>query len=450
MSSTLPQPFVNNITSLLKHEAAAFFESLQQPAPVSVRINPFKPSEVFPDTEHVPWCSSGRFLSERPQFTLDPLFHAGGYYVQEASSMFLEQIFLSKADISKSLKVLDLCAAPGGKSTLLLSLLNTESLLVSNEVIPKRNQVLCENIAKWGCANVMVTQSEASDFSVLNEFFDVILVDAPCSGEGLFRKDADAISHWSEANVDACSARQQNILRHVVPALKKDGLLIYSTCTFEEAENEQVVETLINTCAFEPANDVSHLPSGVVQNKFGYRFYPHKVKGEGFFISCLVKTGDVDAEPFTPFQSKKQIGFMEEKSVPTVVKNWLVSDAEAVWFSFKNEFCFTHKMLKPRMEQIARVVQVRQAGVAAGSEEKGNIVPSHAVAMCHYLSDKIPSIQLSKADALKYLKGESLMMQAEKGWHLVKFENLNLGWAKAVAGRLNNHYPKEWRIRMQL
>src|SRR5436190_4820828 len=211
----------------------------------SIRINPSKDFEFgisnF-ETGPVPWCQYGYYLKERPSFTFDPLFHAGCYYVQEASSMFLEQALKQTVDLSKPLRVLDLCAAPGGKSTHIQSLISPGSLLVSNEVIKSRCNILKDNIIKWGCENVVVTNNDPKDFAKLENYFDVIVVDAPCSGSGLFRKEPDAIEHWSENNVALCSQRQQRILADVWPSLKEDGILVYSTCSYSKEEDEDIVK----------------------------------------------------------------------------------------------------------------------------------------------------------------------------------------------------------------
>ena len=185
-----------------------------------------------------------RLLSflQRPSFTFDPLFHAGTYYVQEASSMFLEQALKQSVDLSQPLRVLDLCAAPGGKSTLLQSLLNKESLLVSNDVIKSRAAILEENIVKWGAANVVVTNNDPAHFARLENYFDAIVIDAPCSGSGLFRRDPEAINEWSENNVQLCSQRQQRIVADVWPALKQNGILIYSTCSYSAEEDEAILD----------------------------------------------------------------------------------------------------------------------------------------------------------------------------------------------------------------
>ena len=199
---------------------------------VSIRINPKKITyPPYPDAEKIPWSSTGYYLPQRPSFTLDPFFHAGAYYVQEASGMFLEQCIQQTSDLSSPLKILDLCAAPGGKSTLIQSLISRESLLVSNEVIKTRVGVLIENISKWGDENVIVTNNDPRDFSRLENYFDVVVVDAPCSGSGLFRRDPGAIDEWSTDAVETCCMRQQRILSDAYGCLKQRGILIYSTCS---------------------------------------------------------------------------------------------------------------------------------------------------------------------------------------------------------------------------
>jgi 16S rRNA C967 or C1407 C5-methylase (RsmB/RsmF family) len=248
----LPELFVQRMTSRLGGNSQAFFRSLEDPVPVSIRMNTRKPFDGFEGMESVPWCASGFYLKQRHVFTLDPFFHAGCYYVQEASSMFIERAYRNHGDLQRSLRVLDLCAAPGGKSTHLLSLLPEDSLLVSNEPIPSRNAILRDNLSKWGYENVVVTQNEPGDFKRLTGFFDMILVDAPCSGEGLFRKNHEAVREWSESNLSMCSTRQHSILEDVLPSLKPGGLLIYSTCTYNDSENDDICEILVKGGSMDP------------------------------------------------------------------------------------------------------------------------------------------------------------------------------------------------------
>src|SRR6187399_197007 len=241
----LPQALLNSLESITGFNKEAFkkvHESGEQVT--SIRVNPSKQFEISNLKFQIPWTEYGYYLEARPSFTFDPLFHAGCYYVQEASSMFLEQAVKQTIDLSQPLKILDLCAAPGGKSTHILSLITKESLLVSNEVIRSRANILTDNIVKWGCSNVIVTNNDPRDFQRLENYFDVMVVDAPCSGSGLFRRDPDAIEEWSEQNVALCSQRQQRILADILPALKNGGVLIYSTCSYSKEEDEEICEWL--------------------------------------------------------------------------------------------------------------------------------------------------------------------------------------------------------------
>lgn len=296
----LPEQFIEQLTlSLGPERAGEVFSYIQDSQPsVAVRANPFKVSDAeslsfLPiDAERSTYSQWGRFLTSRPEFALDPLFHAGAYYVQEASSMYLERIMPLMAEMRQArpdgaFKVLDLCAAPGGKTTHLLSMLREipGSFLVSNEVIRTRAAVLCENVSKWGASNVVVTNNDPADFAALPGYFDVMVVDAPCSGEGMFRKDPEAVAQWSEDNVRLCAARQRRILSDVLPALRPGGLLVYSTCTFNHYEDEDNVAWLASEYGFE-----------VLEQK---HFYPgDEMAGEGFFFSLLRKGGGGDMPVF--------------------------------------------------------------------------------------------------------------------------------------------------------
>lgn len=419
---------------------SGFLQSLETSPSLSIRKNPFKISSVFDNEELVPWSANGKYLNTRPSFTSDPLFHAGCYYVQEASSQFLEQMFLSaQKNLNRNLKVLDLCAAPGGKSTHLLSMMNEDDLLVSNEIVSSRNNILRENIIKWGLANVIVTQNDPSDFSRLEGFFDVIVADAPCSGEGLFRKDKAAIGEWSEENVHRCISRQHEILDQAYNALSPGGFLIYSTCTFEPGENEEQVKLMVEKYKME-LTIPDESTEGIIIGDFGYHFYPHKVRGEGFFISMLQKTG-------------------ERK--PANEKNILKSDSKLLKYAEKylgdsSDFIITKKeervyairqTLAGIFSTINRNLYVRLAGIFLGEIKGDDFIPSEALALSLHLKKDLPSINLNREDAIRYLRGEAFSVTAPKGWLLATFEGFPLGWMKNLGSRINNYYPKEWRIR---
>jgi len=443
----LPDDFVARMSHQLGDEAAAFFMALEQPAPVSVRLNPFKPSGCFENVSPVPWCRLGRYLRERPSFTLDPTFHAGAYYVQEASSMFLEKVLESHLDVSNTALALDLCAAPGGKSTHLRSLLPDQALLVSNEIIPQRNLVLCDNIIKWGHPGNVVTRNNPEDFSALSGMFDLILVDAPCSGEGMFRKDEVAVREWSLDNVHHCAVRQRSILAVAVEALAPGGLLIYSTCTWSAEEDEEIIAHLTSEYGLEllsvPGSE------GIVTTKAMARFYPHRVNGEGFFIAALRKPStNSDAKYGSAKRSRKEVSHKSTIS-PQVYAHILSGDfhfhinKEDIW-----AIPTVHRNVWELLRQQLRVVY---SGCKVGSIKGKELIPAHAAAMSVCLSSGHEKIVVDQPTALRYLRGDAIEISRElSGWLLVQYDQAILGWGKAVNGRLNNHYPKELRIRMNI
>ncbi|HUC81696.1 MAG TPA: hypothetical protein VMR70_12315 [Flavisolibacter sp.] len=422
-------------------------------APTSIRLNAAKPfaggdaATVFgQQLQPVPWAKTGFYLPQRPSFTFDPLFHAGCYYVQEASSMFLEQALTQLADLSAPLKVLDLCAAPGGKSTHIQSLLSAGSLLVSNEVIKQRSLVLTDNIIRWGCSNVFVTNNDPKVFAKLPAYFDVMVVDAPCSGSGLFRKDAEAIEEWSLHNVALCSQRQQRILADALTALKQDGLLIYSTCSYSTEEDEAIMDWLVQDMQLEnlPLN-VEAFPGIVTTTSangaVGYRFYPDKIKGEGFFISCFRKTGHENPGKQKP--AKPETISAKEKKV---VETWL-QKADLHYVRFRNEISAIPVDLLPDFALFQAMFGLQYAGISVGEVLKEKLVPHHALAQSTQLSPQVPATELSYENAIKYLQRQEMTVEpATAGWQVVRYASQNLGWINALKNRINNYYPKEIRI----
>jgi len=444
---SLPKEFEDTLRGKLGESFNHFLTSLQQPSPVSIRLNPHK--QFTFEGESVAWSKFGKYLTERPIFTLDPAFHAGAYYVQEASSMFLEQAITQTADITKSIRVLDLCAAPGGKSTLLLSLLHPDSLLVSNEVIRSRASILSENIQKWGHTNVVVTNNDPEDFSTLHGFFDVIVVDAPCSGEGLFRKDPDAVKEWSPANVDLCSKRQRRILADVWPALKTNGILIYCTCTYNEHENEENLRWL------QQQHDIESVPLTVDKswgiettqegNFIGYRFYPHQVRGEGFFLSAIRKTEqqqEVRAKP------KKTIA-CPPKNIIEQLQEWTLNDTRKLYSWNDTVYAIPFNQAE-EIEFLRQHLKIILAGTQLAAAKHDKLIPEHASALSIELKkDHFQQIEVNLEEALHFLRKEPIQSgSTPKGFTLITYNKLPLGWVNVLDNRVNNLYPKEWRIRM--
>lgn len=424
---------------LLGENAEHLFVSIATTPPVSVRLHPRRMITAFSNSEAVEWCKNGRYLEERPSFTLDPLFHAGCYYVQEAGSMFIEQIWnVINPDLTP-LRVLDLCAAPGGKSTHLLSLMNGDGTLVTNEIVPNRNAALRQNIIKWGYANCMVTQNEPVDFEKVPEFFDVVLVDAPCSGEGMFRKDKTAVKEWSEENVTRCSLRQQTILDSAICTLKPGGFLIYSTCTYEPLENDNQVKRVADKFGMQLLK--LHFP-GVTATDYGLQFYPHLNKCEGFYISVLQKP--LTEKSYDYYDTKKHANSIESSALKI---EWIEDKEELsiykkgdTFFLFTDDTLRTFRYLNPHLF-------IKLAGTRMGEVKGKDFIPDHSLALSLHKREDLQAIELSKEAALRFLKSETVQAdKSSKGWSIASFEGNALGWLKVLDNRINNYFPKEWRI----
>ena len=438
-----PQPFLERMKSELGDEYQAFLESLSTVPPVSIRLNPFKPGFNVEGLSPVPWCNSGYYLPQRPAFIFDPLFHAGTYYVQEASSMFLETVYRQVFPDESPKLALDMCAAPGGKSTHLLALLSSESLLLSNEIIPKRNAILRQNLVKWGNANVFVTQNNPEDFSKLGSLFDLVVVDAPCSGEGLFRRDPEAAEEWSEEAVQHCAVRQRDILQQAMSALKRGGILIYSTCTFEKAEDEGQIKALIDSGEAELI-ELGKTFEGIVQTSFGLRFYPHKILGEGFFISALRKTGNDE-------HAKKVKKTFLLQRVPEAIAGYFRDASNFRIFVHEERVYAIPVPFVDTFLHLSETLFIRQAGIFAGTVKGKDFIPSHDLALNVQVNSDNRVVDLEEDKALLFLKGEPVPVDSvEKGWHLASYKGLPLGWIKVLQGRVNNYLPKEWRIHKEL
>lgn len=419
-------------------------------APTSIRLNPFKPSASKTD-EQVPWCADGFYLNTRPSFTFDPLFHAGCYYVQEASSMFIDHIFKNiRPNIDEPVKVLDLCAAPGGKSTLLNSAINADDLLVANEIIKTRVPVLTDNLSRWGQANVIVSNNDPKDIGRLKSFFDIILVDAPCSGSGMFRKDPQAMNEWSEANVELCHQRQERILADILPALKEDGYLIYSTCSYSHQENEDILDWLCHEFDLESIRIPIYKEWGIVETQsankqaWGYRFYPGQVKGEGLFASCLKKktnTGELG-------NFKNNMHQKVSSTEIDQVKTYINSPDDFYYFKVNEDWLAINRVHKESLNILQRHLYLKKSGVRVGKLMGKDLIPDHELALSTIMNkDAVLQTELTYDQAIQYLRRDNIDLQpTEKGWSLMNFEGQALGWAKLLPNRINNYYPKEIRI----
>ncbi len=451
---TLPTDFISRTRALLGTEFDALAVALQAEAPVSIRINRHKgtPGLLPLQTDgRVAWCESGYYLSARPAFTFDPLFHAGVYYVQEASSMFLEQAI--RRYVTKPVRCLDLCAAPGGKSTHLLDLLPEGSLLVSNEVIRSRSQVLAENMAKWGNPNVIVTNNDPAELGRLTHWFDVIVTDVPCSGEGMFRKDAASVGEWSVANVEYCAARQRRILHDVWQALRPGGLLVYSTCTYNTEEDEENIHHIIEKLGAEalpiPIPAKWRITGPLRYTHPVYRFFPHKTRGEGFFLAILRKADGEQQEIRPKGKSKKEKG-KTALPFPPHVKAWLTVADPLLTGSAGNPIRLLPRFLGDTYPLLDEHLRILSAGVTLGEMKGKDLIPAPALALSTTLRpDAFPSVELDWEQAIRYLRREAFALPegTPKGYVLVCYKGFRLGFAKNLGNRANNLYPQEWRIR---
>ena len=460
MEKYLPPDLLNKLAGINGFSISAFEEVHYNPVQVtSVRFN-IKKYEQFQQAsaithpqsslnKQVPWCAYGFYLDERPQFTFDPLLHAGAYYVQEASSMFLWEVLSQRFERDAAIKVLDLCAAPGGKTTLLASYFKN-ALIVSNEVIKTRANILYENITKWGSENVVITNNDAADFNRLKNYFDVIVVDAPCSGSGLFRKDPEAVEEWSENSVQLCCQRQQRILADIYGSLKENGVLIYSTCSYSEEEDELIADWLQDNFNF------SSIPISLQENwniietrspkhtAYGYRFWPQLLKGEGFFIAAVQKNEDEN----NTRQSSLSLSAASNKEV-NLLQQYLIKDD---WLLFKQQEIIraVHKQWNNDIAWLQKNLYLKKAGIQLGEIKGNDLVPHHELALSTISSESIVKIDLDETQALQYLRKKDVSIPLlHKGWALCTHKNFPLGWIKILHNRVNNYYPTEWRIRKE-
>ncbi|MDR0939161.1 MAG: rRNA cytosine-C5-methyltransferase [Mediterranea sp.] len=470
----LPPAFAHYTRSLLgDDDYARLALALREEPPVSLRLNALKPLPATPAFLSVPWAATGRYLDRRLTFTFDPLFHAGCYYVQEASSMFVEQAV--RQYVSGPVVALDLCAAPGGKSTHLRGLLPQGSLLVSNELVRDRSYVLAENLTKWGHPDVVVTGNDPADFQTLRTRFDLILADVPCSGEGMFRKDDTAVKEWSPRNVEACQERQRRIVAHIWPSLKPGGLFIYSTCTYNKLEDEENVRWIVDRWGAEPLPIATDEAWGIAGNLLDndeampvYRFFPHRTRGEGFFLALLRKPDDGgeeeenEKEENRPSRQKagkrkteRSDGYptLVSKETIRIAESWLMAEAADTYALTVegNKLNALAQRHAATVDLLRRHLRVIQAGVGVGEARGKDLIPAHALAMSARLLDKeaFANVEVSYGQAIDYLRKEAIALPADtpRGYLLLCYQGVPLGFVKNVGNRANNLYPAEWRIR---
>lgn len=450
----LPDDYQSYTQALMGQELwADYARALDEPPSVSIRLNTLKTAGRLRLKEttdgQVPWCAEGYYLSHRPNFTFDPLFHAGAYYVQEAASMFLRRAL--EQYIEGAVAMLDLCAAPGGKSTVARTCLPDGSLLVSNEPIHPRCQVLAENLQKWGHPDVVVTNNYPRDFRRCGVVFDVILADVPCSGEGMMRKEAEAVAQWSPSLVNQCAALQREIVADAWDVLKPGGLLIYSTCTMNTAENEE------NIRHFEQELGAEVLPVAVEDswNITGSllkgwerpvgRFVPGRTRGEGLFMAVLRKTDDGEVAGRKP---KKQKTAPQRKTKSIEIP--LAGKDEFMVMESGDSSLAVNRLWKDAIQTLDGSLNVLSAGVPLYEAKGRDLVPCHALALSARLREEaFPRVELDFQQAIGYLRREAFALpdNTPRGYVVVCFRQTPLGFMKNLGNRANNLYPQEWRIR---
>ena len=450
----LPQGFIDSISQY--PALAPLSQWLLTEPDVSVRLNPHKPGskslsmtalglDAAP-VSPVPWCAEGFYLPERPLFTADPQLHQGLYYVQDASSMAITAAIDAIAPAGKPLRYLDCCAAPGGKTTAAISHLPLGSLVVANEYDYKRAQILAENLAKWGSPTAMATRGDTAALQRLPGFFDIVAVDAPCSGEGMMRKDAKAREQWSPGLVSSCASLQRSILSNAYAALRPGGHLIYSTCTFNRQENEENLQWLVDTFALTPVaipalEAISEIEGAIGSPYPAYRFIPGKVKGEGLFMAVLQKDPE---EASARCQMAPSPG--SDSKVPKEVSHWLTGDYTLRIIG--SEVYAWPKALVRDMATVAAALDAFMPGLHVATIKGKDAVPAHELALSTALNrSALACAEVDCPTALTYLRRESVAVDAPTGYVLLTYRGTPLGFVKNLGKRANNLYPKNWRIR---
>ena len=449
----LPIAFTERMRKQLgAEEAEHLFSALDGLSPVAVRLNPAKCGEegVWSDGEAIGWSKSGRKLKERPSFTLDTAFHAGAYYVQEAASQFID--YLISGEELQGKRVLDMCSAPGGKTTIYSTAVGEEGLVLANEYVRSRANVLADNVRKWGMGNVLVTNNAPEHISQFEGWFDLVAVDAPCSGEGMFRKEEVAREDWSEEAVKMCASRQLSIVREAWQSLKDGGLFIYSTCTFNEDEDEGLLRAFIEEVGdvFEPSQRVEIDDKwGIIRGEVGafqtFRFFPHKTDSEGLFVAIARKV-----EPTTQRTPKARKKVMQEvdKISRKELSRWL-QGAENFTFAMVADTIYAYRTEQFKaMQALSEGLTAIYSGVAMGQIFKGKLKPDWALSQYVKLERKVvETVELDEASALDYLRKRDIAVgDMREGINLLTHRGRALGFAKRVGARCNNLYPNSLKI----
>ena len=439
----LSQEFIGQLQGLLPDEWEALVEAITASEPsVAVRVNEARGAKAPADARRVPWCAEGFYLADRPAFTFDTDWHAGHYYVQDASSMFITHVI--KHFVHEPVRYLDLCAAPGGKTTAAMQALPPRSLTVANEIVPPRARVLADNAIRWGNPRCVVTSNTPANLGKFSGFFDIIATDVPCSGEGMMRKDDEAVAQWSPALVEQCAQRQREILADVWPALRPGGLLIYSTCTYNRQENEEIADFIVSelgaTSLEVPIEAAWNIHPAIGSPCHCYRFMPHRVDGEGLFMTVFRKVGE---GPRQDIRIKEK----NAKKVDETCKPWLAKPQNYIIDQQGDLTIAVPQDIGREVAALRASLNVLHAGVELATVMGRKMVPHHALAMSTARADgAFPVCEVDYPTALRYLRGESITMDGPRGHVLIAHQGAVLGFANNLGNRANNLYPKPQRI----
>ena len=453
----LPEKFIATLSAELgAKECEALCAVLNTPATTAIRLHPDKGAVQPASSRPIAWSEGGYYLDERPSFTTDPAFHAGAYYVQEPSSQFVGHILKPIVARQPKLRLLDLCAAPGGKSTLYSSLVGSDGLVVANEINRQRAAVLADNVRKWGVGNVTVTCNDPSHFGGFEQWFDVVAVDAPCSGEGMFRKTPEARDEWNDGSAAMCADRQLKILQDIWPTLRAGGTLLYSTCTFNRSEDEGLLERFTEWVGEDEIIEAEEVEIndewGIVCGRVGawqtFRFMPHRAEGEGFFAAVACKSPNTGGKSRNP-KSRKSIFTAPDRRTAAELERWVKDPQRFKWFAVNDTYYGYYAEHADDVKILSEVMTVIHSGICMGQIFKGKLKPDHSLAM--FIGLNINDINITEVDhstALEFLRRGDIGVTADmaEGINLVRFEGLPLGWIKRVGNRSNNLYPNSLRI----
>lgn len=441
----LSTQFKQQMQDLLQDEYLAFETTLQEKSPVSIRLNPDKPEHSFSNLEKVPWHPQAYYLEARPNFTLDPFFHAGHYYVQEASSMILSQV-IEQLDINKNSLCLDFCAAPGGKSSLLLDYLSDQGILHAHEFNGVRASVLKQNLHRWGRANTIISAGRTDQFIASGLQYDLILVDAPCSGEGMFRKEEKAIEQWNKNKVEQCSLMQRDVLTKAFQLCKPGGYIIYSTCTYNRIENEEICQSTMPSNFISLDIDLNKFPlhKSQYKNILTYRCLPHRIKGEGFSFTIFQNTNSN-----VPFAYQGVTRNIKKINLPEPFDQMISQDEfnQAICLKDEDYLVSTPMMAVINALQLARI-QILSAGLPIGHFKGKDWYPHHALSQSVLLAKNFPSYGMVFNESIDYLRANNNFLHAghSSTWQIATYQSARLGWIKKTSDRLKNYLPKELRI----